>query len=70
MERYVKQKIETTMDGEMCAPQCYFYSANRRMPICWLGRGYERIRNGCRTALCKYMEMEADTNEGSKQQDR
>ena len=53
MDRYVRQKIETTMDGEMCAPGCYFYSENRRKPICWLGRGSERLRDGCRTALCR-----------------
>ncbi|WP_141730573.1 hypothetical protein [Synergistes jonesii] len=60
MERYVRQEIRTTMDGEMCASDCYFYSENKRKPICWLGRGCERLRDGYRTALCKYMEENND----------
>lgn len=56
MERFVRQPIETTMDGEMCAPGCYYYSPNKGKPVCWLGRGCERLREGNRTALCKMLE--------------
>ena len=56
MERYVRQEIRTTMDGEMCAPDCYYYSENHEKPICWLGRGHERLRDGNRTPLCRMLE--------------
>lgn len=60
MQRYVKQPIETTDDGRQCSPYCYFYSANKGTPICWLGRGHERINKSRRTPRCLALEGKND----------
>ena len=60
MLRYVRQPIETSHDGQYCSPDCFFYSANKRSPICWLGRGHERIEKGRRTARCLKLEEKND----------
>lgn len=60
MKRYVRQSIEATADGKHCSPYCFFFSANKGNPICWLGYGYVRIQNGERSLHCLAAEEKND----------